>query len=383
MRFSTKAVHVGQDPDPVTGATIPPIYQTATFTQSAPGEHKGYEYSRSGNPTRSALETCLASLEGAAHALAFASGLAAENAVLSLLRPGDRVVAGEDLYGGTARLLREVFAPLGIETSFVDTTDLTALASALRLPARLVWMESPSNPLLSITDIARSAELAHHAGALLVVDNTFATPYLQLPLALGADLVVHSTTKYIGGHSDVVGGAVVLNDPDLRERLAFYQNAAGGVPGPFDSWLLLRGIKTLPLRMRAHCQNAAAVAAALQASRQVADVYYPGLTAHPGHQVAERQMKDFGGMVSVRLHGGREAARLFMRELRYFSLAESLGGVESLVCYPAEMTHASLPAHDRERRGISGGLIRLSVGVEDVDDLLEDVARGLAGARRV
>lgn len=382
MRFATRAIHAGQEPDPTTGATIVPIYQTSTFTQSAPGQHQGYEYSRSGNPTRSALEECIAALEGAKHALAFASGLAAEHAVLSLLRPGDRVIAGEDLYGGTARLLRQVFAPLGITTTFVDTTDAEAIEAALREPARLVWLETPSNPLLRVTDIARTAEITHAAGALLVVDNTFATPYLQLPLALGADVVVHSTTKYMGGHSDVVGGALVLDDDALRDSLAFFQNAAGGVPGPFDAWLLLRGLKTLQVRMRAHCENAAAVATALHGSPAVEAVYYPGLADHPDHAVASQQMRAFGGMASVRLAGGRDGAMRFIGALEYFSLAESLGGVESLICYPAEMTHASLPADDRERRGIGGGLVRLSVGIEDVDDLLEDIERGLAAVRR-
>lgn len=382
MRFSTRAIHAGQPADPTTGATIVPIYQTSTFTQAAPGEHKGFEYSRSGNPTRAALETCLASLEGGEHGLAFASGLAAEHAVLSILRPGDHVVAAEDLYGGSGRLLRQVFAPLGIVTTFADTADLAAIGAAIRPATRMIWIESPSNPLLSVTDIAAAADVAHAAGALLIVDNTFATPYLQRPLELGADIVVHSTTKYAGGHSDVVGGAVVMNDPALRSEIAFYQNAAGGVPGPFDSWLVLRGLKTLALRMRAHCENASAVAAFLSSAPGVEAVYYPGLERHQGHAVAARQMSGFGGMVSVRLAGGRTAAHRFLGALEYFSLAESLGGVESLASYPAEMTHASLPAEDRERRGISGGLVRLSVGIEDIDDLLPDLARGLEAAGR-
>ena len=377
MRFLTAAIHAGQPADPATGATIVPIYQTSTFTQSAPGEHRGYEYSRSGNPTRAALEECLASLEGGAFGLAFASGLAAEAGVLSLLRPGDHVVAAEDLYGGTARLLRQVYAPLGIATSFVDTTDLDAVRSALTPATRLIWVETPSNPLLAISDIAALAEVAHAGGARLVVDNTFATPYLQRPLELGADIVVHSTTKYIGGHSDVVGGAVLLNDADLRDAIAFYQNAAGGIPGPFDAWLTLRGLKTLGLRMAAHSANAERIARFLAEAPEVEEVHYPGLASHPGHDLAARQMSGFGGMVSVRLAGGRDAAHRFLKALHVFSLAESLGGVESLASYPAEMTHASIPEEERERRGIGGGLVRLSVGVEDVDDLLEDVASAL------
>lgn len=381
MNFSTRAIHDGQDADPATGATIVPIYQTSTFTQASPGEHKGFEYSRSGNPTRTALETCLASLEGAAHGLAFASGLAAETAVLSLLAQGDHVVAAEDLYGGTVRLLDRVFGPAGITITYVDTVDLTAVRAAVRTSTRLLWVESPSNPLLHITDIAAVAKIAHAAHAHLVVDNTFATPYLQRPLELGADIVVHSTTKYIGGHSDVVGGAVLTSDPEVRSRLRFYQNAAGGVPGPFDAWLTLRGLKTLAVRMRQHEENARAVAEFLRGNGGVETVYYPGLPTHPGHALARAQMSGFGGMVSVRLRGGRAAAHTFLGALRLFSLAESLGGVESLASYPAEMTHASLAPAERERRGLSGGLVRLSVGIEDAEDLLEDIERGLKAAR--
>ena len=378
MKFSTRAIHSGQGPDPSTGATIVPIYQTSTFTQSAPAEHLGYEYSRSGNPTRAALETCLASLEGAEHGLAFASGLAAETAVLSLLRPGEHVVAAEDLYGGTVRLLGQVFGPLGITSTYVDPAYPDALETAIHADTRVVWVETPSNPLLNITDIARAARAAHERGAYLVVDNTFASPYLQRPLELGADIVVHSTTKYIGGHSDVVGGALLVNDAELCARLAFYQNAAGGVPGPSDSWLVLRGLKTLAVRMRAHCENAAALAGHLEGHPGVEEVYYPGLISHRDHALASRQMSGFGGMVSVRLSGGRAAAHGFLRALKTFSLAESLGGVESLACYPAEMTHASLPLGDRDRRGISGGLVRLSVGIEDIEDLVADVEQALA-----
>jgi cystathionine beta-lyase/cystathionine gamma-synthase len=377
MRFATAAIHAGQAADSATGATIVPIYQTSTFTQKAPGEHLGYEYSRSGNPTRTALETALAALEGATHGLAFASGLAAETGVLSLLRPGDHVVAAEDLYGGTIRLLRQVFEPMGIRTTFVDSTSVDSIRQAVTPSTRMLWLESPSNPLLAITDIESAAVVAHEAGALLVVDNTFATPYLQRPIELGADVVVHSTTKYVGGHSDVVGGAVLLHDDALRDSIAFYQNAAGGVPGPFDSWLVLRGLKTLAVRMRAHCENAAAVAALLGQSPVVDTVYYPGSPDHPGHDLAGRQMSGFGGMVSVRLAGGRDAAYTFLRALTLFSLAESLGGVESLASYPAEMTHASLPVGECQRRGISGGLVRLSVGIEDTEDLLADIAQAL------
>lgn len=381
MRFSTRAIHAGQAADTATGATIVPIYQTSTFTQTSPGVHLGYEYSRSGNPTRTALEVALASLEGAAHGLAFASGLAAETAVLSLLRPGDHVVAAEDLYGGTIRLLTRVFEPMGITTTFVDSTAPGAMRNAVTPSTRMLWVETPSNPLLAITDIQAAAAVAHGAGALLVVDNTFATPYLQRPLEFGADIVVHSTTKYIGGHSDVVGGAVLLSDSGLRDSIAFYQNAAGGVPGPFDSWLVLRGLKTLAVRMRAHCENAGAVAAFLDGAPGVERVYYPGLASHPGHELAGRQMSGFGGMVSIRLTGGRETAHAFLRSLELFSLAESLGGIESLASYPADMTHASVSPEERERRGING-LVRLSVGIEDREDLLTDLAGALEVVRR-
>lgn len=382
MRFSTRAIHAGQGPDPATGATIVPIYQTSTFTQSAPGEHLGYEYSRSGNPTRSALETCLASLEEAEFGLAFASGLAAETAVLSLLAPGDHIVAAEDLYGGTVRLLEGVVAPMGIAVSYVDSTDIGVVRASLRPSTRLLWVESPSNPLLHVTDIRSVAQVTHAAHAQLVVDNTFATPYLQRPLALGADVVVHSTTKYIGGHSDVVGGAVLTSNPEVHSRLRFYQNAAGAVPGPFDAWLTLRGVKTLAVRMRQHEENARAVAEFLAGHDGVEAVYYPGLAGHPGHELARAQMSGFGGMVSARLRGGRRAAHAFLRSLRLFSLAESLGGVESLASYPAEMTHASLPAAERDRRGISGGLVRLSVGIEDIEDLVADLEAALAESAR-
>jgi cystathionine gamma-lyase len=375
--FATRAIHAGQDADPATGATVVPIYATSTYTQAAPGQHKGYEYSRSGNPTRTALETCLAALEGGERGLAFASGLAATTAVLSLLRPGDEVVAAAELYGGTYRLLERVFKPWGLLTHYTEDPAPAGFARLITPRTKLVWLETPTNPLLQILDIAAIAELTHKARALLAVDNTFASPYLQQPLKLGADLVVHSTTKYLGGHSDVVGGAVV-GPRELLGPIAFYQNAAGGVPGPFDAWLTLRGLKTLAIRMRQHCDNARALAEWLSGQAQVERVYFPGLKSHPGHELAERQMRDFGGMVSLRLKGGTEAARRFMTRTRLFSLAESLGGVESLLCHPATMTHASIPAELRVARGIDDGLMRLSVGIEDVEDLREDLRQAMA-----
>ena len=380
MKFATRAIHAGQDPDPTTGATIIPISQSSTFTQAAPGIHKGFEYSRSGNPTRAALETALASLEGVAHGLAFASGLAAENAVFSLLATGDHVIAAEDLYGGTVRLLETTVRTRGVDVTYVDGTDPEAFAAAMRPSTRLVWVETPSNPLLHLTDIAAVAGIAHASGSLLAVDNTFATPYLQQPVALGADIVVHSTTKYIGGHSDAVGGAILTHDDELFDRLRFYQNAAGGIPGPFDCWLILRGLKTLAVRMREHQSNARGLAEHLNGAEGIEQVYFPGLESHPQAALADRQMAGPGGMVSLRLAGGKPAARRFLLALRVFSLAESLGGVESLACYPSEMTHAWLPEAERERRGIGGGLVRLSVGIEDVEDLLSDVDRALAAA---
>lgn len=375
--FATRAIHAGQDPDPATGATIVPIYATSTYTQSAPGQHKGYEYSRSGNPTRTALETCLASLEGGEFGLAFASGLAATTAVLLTLRPGDEVLAAADLYGGTFRLLERVFKPWGLKARYTDDPTPKGFAEAMTSNTKLVWIESPTNPLLQILDIAGIAEVTHRAGAKLAVDNTFASPALQQPLSLGADYVVHSTTKYLGGHSDVVGGAVI-GAKSLLEPVKFYQNAAGGTPGPFDCYLVLRGLKTLALRMERHCANARDLAEWLSRQPQVDRVYYPGLPSFPGHELARRQMRDFGGMISLRLKGGGEAARRFVSRTRLFSLAESLGGVESLVCHPATMTHASIPAEIRSARGVDDGLVRLSVGIEDVDDLRRDLAEALA-----
>jgi cystathionine gamma-lyase len=376
--FTTRAIHAGQEPDPTTGATIVPIYATSTYTQTAPGVHKGYEYSRSGNPTRTALETALASLEEGEMALAFASGLAATTAVFaSLLRPGDEVVATEDLYGGTFRLLEKIFQPWGIVARYTKHLSPAGFAAQLTARTRLLWIETPTNPLLNILDIAAIAEVAHRHNVPLAVDNTFASPYLQQPLRLGADLVVHSTTKYLGGHSDVVGGCVV-GSRRLLEPIKFYQNAAGAIPGPFDAYLVLRGLKTLSVRMDRHCANAQVLAEWLARHPSVEKVYYPGLPDHPGHEIARRQMRQYGGMLSLRLRGGAEKARDFLTRLRLISLAESLGGVESLACHPATMTHASVPRDLREARGIDDALVRLSIGIEDVKDLRNDLEHALA-----
>jgi cystathionine beta-lyase/cystathionine gamma-synthase len=373
--FATRAIHAGQAPDPATGAVIVPIYQTSTFAQEDVGVHKGYEYARSGNPTRTALETALAALEGGRHGLAFASGLAAETTVLlALLKSGDHLVCGDDVYGGTYRLLARVFADKGIQADFVDTSKTELVAAAIRPNTRLVWLETPTNPLLKLADIAAIAAAARARGVLTLVDNTFASPYIQRPLELGADIVLHSTTKYLGGHSDVVGGALIINDDDLHARLAFVQNAAGGVPGPFDSWLVLRGIKTLALRMRQHSLNGLAVARFLQAHPAVERVIYPGLDSHPQYELALRQMHDSSGMVSCVLHGGEPAARNLVRRTKLFTLAESLGGVESLIELPAAMTHASVAGSALE---VPGGLVRLSVGIEDAPDLIADLEQAL------
>jgi cystathionine gamma-lyase len=379
MRFSTKAIHAGLEPDPATGAIMTPVYFSSTFAQTAPGKHRGYEYARTNHPTRAALERNLAALEGGAGALAFASGMAAENTVLNLLRSGDHVVSSRDLYGGTYRLFQRVWSKLGISFTLVNSLD--EMRAAIRPETKLVWIETPSNPQLSIVDIAAAAEIARSVGARLVVDNTFATPFLQQPLALGADIVVHSTTKYLGGHSDVVGGALVLRDAALMEELKFYQNAVGAVPGPMDCFLVLRGIKTLAVRMRQHCANARAIAEFLAAHPEVRTVRYPGLPSHPGHDVAGRQMADFGGMISLELHGGRDRNIRFTTRTRLFTLAESLGGVESLVGHPVTMTHASIPAEERQRGGLSESLVRLSVGIEDVEDLIEDLDRAIRESR--
>ncbi|MDQ3931827.1 MAG: cystathionine gamma-synthase [Actinomycetota bacterium] len=373
MEFETRAIHVGQDPEPTTGAVVVPIYQTSTFAQTSVGRHSGYEYSRTGNPTRTTLETCLASLEGAERCLAFGSGMAAIDAVLRLLDPGDHLVLADDVYGGTWRLVTKVLTRSGLRYTAVDLTDLDAVATAFTSSTRALWTETPSNPLLKVCDLTALATLAHERGARLVVDNTFATPYLQRPLELGADIVVHSTTKYIGGHSDVVGGAVCA-DASIGEQLAFLQNAAGAVPGPFDTWLTLRGLKTLALRMDRHCSNARQIAALLEGHPRVRNVRYPGLPGDPGHSLAARQMRDFGGMVSFHVVGGRDEALRVARSPRLFFLAESLGGVESLIEHPGAMTHASVAGSPLE---IADDLLRLSVGIEHVDDLLADLERAL------
>jgi cystathionine gamma-lyase (EC 4.4.1.1) len=381
MRFATKAIHAGVEPDPATGAIMTPVYLTSTYAQSAPGQHKGYEYSRSDHPTRAALEHNLAALEGVEYGLAFASGLAAESAVLHLLQSGDHVAATRDLYGGTYRLFERVWAKYGVEFSYADGEDIDALRRAFRPNTKLLWIETPSNPMLSIVDLRAACELAHAHGALAVVDNTFATPYLQQPFEFGADIVVHSTTKYLGGHSDVVGGALCVRERALYEQLKFYQNAVGAVPGPLDCFLVLRGIKTLALRMRQHCENARRIAEYLAQHPEVKQVRYPGLPTHPGHALARQQMRDFGGIVTMELHGGAARAMRFLSSTRLFTLAESLGGVESLMCHPATMTHASIPPEERARIGITDALIRLSVGVEDADDLLEDLAQAIEKSR--
>lgn len=376
--FETVAIHAGQEPDPATGAVVPPIHQVSTYKQDGVGGLRGgYEYSRSANPTRTALEQNLAALEGGARGLAFASGLAAEDCLLrTVLVPGDHVVIPDDAYGGSFRLFAQVAARWGVEFSVAHTADPAAVRAALTDRTKAVWVETPSNPLLGITDIAASAAVAHEAGALLVVDNTFASPYLQQPLALGADVVVHSTTKYMGGHSDVVGGALVVADRELGERLAFHQNAMGAVAGPFDAWLVLRGIKTLAVRMDRHSANAARVAQMLDRHARVTHVYYPGLEEHPGHETAAKQMRDFGGMVSFRVEGGEEAAVEVCNRARLFILGESLGGVESLIEHPGRMTHASAAGSPLE---VPDDLVRLSVGIESVDDLLADLTQALGG----
>ncbi|MEN0085713.1 MAG: cystathionine gamma-synthase [Leifsonia sp.] len=375
--FATRAIHEGQEFDPTTGAIIPPIYQTSTFVQDGIGGlRNGYEYGRSGNPTRTSLETLLASLEGGVRALSFASGLAAEDALLrAALRPGDHIVLGNDAYGGTHRLIDRVHSEWGIRNTTVDLADLDAVREALAADGtRMLWIETPSNPLMKISDIAALVELGHAAGAVVVVDNTFASPALQQPLSFGADVVVHSTTKYLGGHSDVIGGALVFADEELAAKAQFLQFAAGAVSSPMDAWLTVRGIKTLQVRLRQHSANAQAIAEALVGHAGVERVYYPGLPDHPGHELAARQMSGFGGMLSVALAGGAEAARRFAESTRVFQLAESLGGVESLIGYPSEMTHASVRGTALE---VPDNIVRLSVGIEDVDDLLEDVEQAL------
>lgn len=381
MHFSTLAVHAGQEPDPATGAVMTPVYLTSTFAQDAPGVHRGYDYARTANPTRSVLEAALAALEGGAHALAFASGMAAAATVLHTLAAGDHVLCGQDVYGGSYRILTRVFQRLGVDASFVDATDAAAVEAGFTPATRLLWLETPSNPLLTVCDVARLAQLAHARGARVLVDNTFASPCLQRPLALGADLVLHSTTKYLGGHSDVIGGALVCNDAGLYESLHFLQNAVGAVPGPLDCFLVLRGVKTLALRMRQHCNSAHALAQRLEGHPDVLRVHYPGLPSHPGHALAARQMTGFGGMISLELAGGAPRAARFATATRLFTLAESLGGVESLLSLPAAMTHASIPAAQRQRAGLPDALVRLSVGIEDTADLIADVEQALLVSR--
>ena len=379
--FATRAIHAGQAPDPTTGAIIPPIYQSSTHVQDGIGGFReGYEYNRAGNPTRSSLETQLAALEGGASALSFASGLAAEDALLrGILKPGDHVLLGNDVYGGTYRLLTRVLAPWGIDTTTVELSDVDVLRASIRPETKIVWLETPSNPLLKVVDIALIAEIAHESGAIVVVDNTFASPALQQPLALGADLVVHSTTKYLGGHSDVLGGAVVFGDDRFFDQVKFQQFAVGAVSAPLDAWLTTRGIKTLALRMRQHSENAQAIAEWAAARPEFAQVYYPGLASHPGHEIAAKQMTRFGGMLSLGLAAGADAARAFAESTSLFQLAESLGGVESLIGYPPDMTHASVRGTEL---AVPENVVRLSVGIEDIGDLIADLEQGLERVAR-
>lgn len=376
--LGTRAIHAGQTPDPTTGAIMTPIYQTSTYVQDGPGGHKGYEYSRTGNPTRTALEENLAALEGGAHGLCFASGCAATSALLMCLSSGDHVVCCDDLYGGTFRLMDKVYRRLGIDFTFVDMTKLDAVREAMRPTTKLVWIETPTNPMLKLIDIEAVSSIARGKGVPVVVDNTFATPALQSPLALGSTMVLHSTTKYLGGHSDVVGGAVVTSDKEWRDRIAFVQNSAGGTPGPFDCFLTLRGTKTLHVRMDRHVENAVAIAEVLAGHAQVEKVIFPGLSSHPQHALAKKQMKGPGGMISFVVKGGLDKASRVLKATRIFACAESLGGVESLIEHPAIMTHASVPKENRAKLGIDDGLIRLSVGIEDTDDLVRDLKEALA-----
>jgi len=376
--FGTRAVHAGQHPDEVSGAIMTPIYQTSTYVQDGLGRHKGFEYARTRNPTRDALERNVAALEGAPHGFAFASGLAATDAVLKLLSAGDHVICGENVYGGTHRIMTKVFERLGLAFSFVDTRDLGPIEAAITSATRMIYVETPTNPMMHLTDLAAVGALARDRGLLLAVDNTFATPVFQRPLELGAQIVLHSTTKYLNGHSDMVGGMVLTTSDDVAERLGFLQNSVGAVPGPFDCWLALRGTKTLHLRMERHDQNGRRIAGWLSEDPRVQRVYYPGLPSHPQHDLARRQMRGFGGMISLDV-GGLERARQVVERTRIFSLAESLGGVESLIGHPASMTHASVPKEMRERMGRTDGLVRLSVGVEDVEDLIADLDQALGG----
>ncbi len=379
MKFATKAIHAGIEPDPTTGAIMTPIYQTSTYVQESPGKHKGYEYARTQNPTRTVLQNNLAALENGKHGICYASGLGATDAILKLFKPGDEIIASNDLYGGTYRIMVRVFQGFGLVFRFVDLSNPANLEPAITAATKMVWIETPTNPLLRLVDIATISAITKEHGIKLVVDNTFASPYLQSPLDLGADIVMHSVTKYLGGHSDTVMGAIILNDDKTAEQLAFIQNACGAVPGPQDCFLVLRGIKTLHVRMQRHCENAMKVAHYLQQHPKISQVYYPGLESHAGHELAKKQMRDFGGMLSFELKGDSmpEAIRV-MESFSVFSLGESLGGVESLCTHPASMTHASIPREDRLKNGLKDTLIRLSVGIEDVDDLIQDLAQAIA-----
>ncbi|HEY8404683.1 MAG TPA: cystathionine gamma-synthase [Flavobacteriales bacterium] len=378
MKFGTKAIHAGQEPDPTTGAIMTPIYQTSTFVQEAPGEHKGYAYARGKNPTRVALEKCLAALENAQYALCFSSGMGAADTVIKLLSPGDEVIATDDLYGGTYRMFTKVFAKFGIVFHFVDMHDKASVEKHINNKTKMMWIETPTNPMMKIIDVAYYTALAKKNNLISVVDNTFASPYLQNPLDLGADIVMHSATKYLGGHSDVIMGALMTNNKEYYEQLAFITNSCGPVPGPQDSFLVLRGLKTLHLRMKAHCENGRAVANFLRQHPKVGKVYWPGFEDHPNHEIAKKQMRDFGGMISFTLKSDSfDDASKLAKSLKVFSLAESLGGVESLVGHPASMTHASIPREERIKTGLVDSLLRLSVGVEDQEDLIEDLKQAL------
>jgi cystathionine gamma-lyase len=376
--LGTRAIHAGQEPDPVNGAIMTPVYLTSTYIQDKPGQHRGYEYSRTGNPTRTALERCVAALAGGTHGLAFASGCAATSTLMQMLAPGDHVICGDDVYGGTHRLFDKIWSKVGLEFDFVDLTDPDAVTRAARPETRFVWLESPTNPMLKMADIAAIAERTHAIGAQLVVDNTFMSPALQTPLALGADIELHSTTKYLNGHSDVIGGVIVTSDDAVHEQLAYLQNAVGAVPGPLDCFLTLRGLKTLHVRMERHCENAMAIARHLEAHPAIEKVLYPGLESHPQHELAKRQMSGFGGMISVVVRGGLAGATQLLEGTRIFCLAESLGGVESLIEHPAIMTHAAVPEEHRAALGIDDGLVRLSVGIEDLSDLIADLDQALS-----
>ncbi len=379
MKAATRLIHAGQSPDPATGAIMTPIFQTSTYVQEAPAQHKGYEYARSQNPTRKALEDCLAASENAKHGLSFCSGVAATDAIMKLLRPGDEVLAADDMYGGTYRLFTKVFEPFGIRFRFVNMANPDTLEQHITASTKLIWTETPTNPLMSISDIAAISIISKRHNLILVVDNTFATPWLQNPLDLGADIVMHSATKYLGGHSDVIHGCIMLNDDSLREQLYFIQKSCGAVPGPMDCFLVLRGLKTLHVRMKAHCENGKIIAHYLRNHPKVAKVYWPGFEDHPNHAVAAKQMRGFGGMMSILLHDDSlEAAKRLLTHTHLFALAESLGGVESLINHPASMTHASIPKAEREKVGVVDGLIRLSVGIEDSDDLIADLESALA-----